>query len=424
MTSLNVRGSAIAIAAVAAALLAPTLTCAQDARSVVEPTIPPVCSTLAPNSQASDTARLQAAIDTCGAGHALRLSAGAYHAGPLTLRSGVTLLLDAGATLYASTNPKDYDLGAGTCGTIGPASKGCREFINVSDTVGSGIMGDGVIDGQGGHAMDGQAESWWQLARRAQKEKASQNVPRLIQLRKSREFTLYRVTLRNSPNFHVAMSDVDGFTAWAVKIDTPSDARNTDGIDPGGSRNITIAHSFIRTGDDNIAIKAGGSNLTENVSILHNHFYSGHGMSIGSETSGGMRRVLVDDLTLDGTTAGLRIKSDAGRGGLVTGVRYQNVCMRGVKNAIELNTRYERRTEGSSIPVFRDITFERVGSVTPSRVIMQGFDAAHPLQVNLIDTRVPGASATTIEFTQQTGAIVDAVASACEGRFPAFPVVQ
>ena len=414
--------SAAGLLALASALLCGPAH-AQDARKVSEPAIPPLCATLRPNTQASDTARLQAAIDACGAGKAVQLTAGAYHAGPLTLRSGVTLLLDAGATLFASTNPKDYDVGGGTCGTIGKASKGCREFINVSDAVGSGIMGDGVIDGQGGHAMDGQSESWWQIARRAQKENASQNVPRLIQLRKVRDFTLYRITLRNSPNFHVAMSDVDGFTAWGVKIDTPSDARNTDGIDPGGSRNITIAHSFIRTGDDNVAIKAGGSSLTENVSILHNHFYSGHGMSIGSETSGGVRHVLVDDLTLDGTTAGLRIKSDAGRGGLVSDVHYHDVCMRNNKNAIELNTRYERRTEGSSIPVYRDIVFKHVGSTTPGRILMQGFDAAHPLLLNFIDTQIPGAAAASVEFTQQNGVITDA-AAACEGRFAPFPVVQ
>jgi polygalacturonase len=81
-----------------------------------------------------------------------------------------------------------------------------------------------------------------------------------------------------------------------VRIDTPADARNTDGIDPGASQDITIAHAFIRTGDDNIAIKAG-KGPTRHVSVLDSHFYAGHGMSIGSETQAGVSDILVRHLT-------------------------------------------------------------------------------------------------------------------------------
>ncbi|MGK3810989.1 glycosyl hydrolase family 28 protein, partial [Enterococcus faecium] len=90
----------------------------------------------------------------------------------------------------------------------------------------------------------------------------------------------------------------------------------TDGIDPGASQDVTITHSFIRTGDDNVAIKAG-SGTTSHISLIDNHFYWGHGLSIGSETVGGVSDILVQNLTLDGTTSGLRIKSDVSRGGLV-----------------------------------------------------------------------------------------------------------
>jgi polygalacturonase len=315
---------------------------AQDARHVTEPVLPPACAVLTANradgaqdGRGDDSVRIQAAIDRCAPNQGVQLSAGggnhAFVAGPLILRSGVALLIDRGVTLYAGTDPMAYDRGSRTCGSNDAAGNGCKPFISVANAVGSGIMGDGVIDGQGGQAIAGTAESWWQLARRAQREHSRQNIPRLIQIDHAREFILYRVTLRNAPNFHVAINRTDGFTAWGIKIDTPADARNTDGIDPAASRNITIAYSFIRTGDDNVAIKAGNGGPTENVSILHNHFYSGHGMSIGSETNGGVRRVLVDDLTLEGTTSGLRIKSDVSRGGLVQDVLYRNICLRDVK---------------------------------------------------------------------------------------------
>ena len=425
-----------ALAAALGALSCGALSCgavhAQDSRSVSEPVVPPACALLfgeAGNAGRDDAPRIQAAIDKCAPGRAVVLSASnekrSFVAGPLQLKSGVTLVVDAGATLYASTDARLFDRGAGTCGVNDASGRGCKPFLTAEDTRGSGIMGGGTIDGQGGQPMAGKLESWWQIARRAQKEKTRQNVPRLVQVERSQDFTLYGILLRNSPNFHVTLNGVDGFTAWGVRIDTPHDARNTDGIDPISSRNVTIAHSWIRTGDDNVAIKAGNGGPTENISLLHNHFYSGHGMSIGSETNGGVRKVLVDGLSLDGTTAGLRIKSNDTRGGMVSGILYHDVCMRGVKSPIDINTHYEQAaTPGTLIPSYTDIRMERVRSLTPGRVIMEGYDDAHPLRLALREVAVTAQPAAQTAFARVSGAMDAPGASGidCSERFPAFPV--
>jgi polygalacturonase len=176
-------------------------------------------------------------------------------------------------------------------------------------------------------------------------------------------FTVYRITLKNSPNFHIVYSHGDGFTVWGLKIDTPKrGARNTDGVDPGaGSKNITITHSYIRAGDDNVAIKGGTGGLT-NMTVSHNHFYWGHGMSIGSETNGGVSKIRVFDLSLDGPDNGIRIKSNGSRGGLVHDVLYEDVCVRDSPNPITLDTGYTAAgtVEGNSPPTMRDITLRNV----------------------------------------------------------------
>ena len=102
---------------------------------------------------------------------------------------------------------------------------------------------------EGGEKIFGKDVSWWDLAEQA-RAGGSQQVFRLIVTDAADNFTLYRITLKNSPNFHVVYNHGNGFTVWGVKIDTPQRlARNTDGIDPGsGSKNITITHSYIRTG--------------------------------------------------------------------------------------------------------------------------------------------------------------------------------
>ena len=414
-------------AVVLACLLACAGVHAQDARTVREPVVPPACAVLigeTTNTDRDDAARIQAAIDKCAPGHAVVLAASngkrSFVSGPLYVRDGVTLLVDKGATLYASTDPRLFDRGAGTCGTNDASGRGCRPFITLDGVRGAGIMGTGIIDGQGGQRIAGKEESWWQLARRAQKEKTRQNVPRLIQADKARDITLYRITLKNSPNFHVTLNDVDGFTAWGVTIDTPHDARNTDGIDPISSRNVTIAHSIIRTGDDNVAIKAGANGPTENVSILHNRFYSGHGMSIGSETNGGVRNVLVDELTMDGTTAGLRIKSNDMRGGRVDGIVYRDVCLRGIRSPIEITTHYEQPAQpGTLLPDYAGIRMERVRSTTPGRVLLQGYDDAHPLVLALQDVAIAAGSDVKQEHARVRGTF--GAAPDCAGRFVPFP---
>ena len=87
-------------------------------------------------------------------------------------------------------------------------------------------------------------------------------------------FTLYRITLRNSQNFHVSYSNGYGFTVWGVRIWSPPKARNTDGIDPGNSTNVTIVRRFIHTGDDQAGLGPPATHMT----ITHNHSYAGHGM--------------------------------------------------------------------------------------------------------------------------------------------------
>ena len=395
---------------------------AQDARKVNEPVAPPSCTVLtAATAGNDDTARIQSAIDQCPAGRAVRLS-GSFVSGPLKLRSGVSLLIDAGAVLQASPNPKLYDRGTNTCGTIDKQGRGCKPFITIDNAKASGIYGEGSIDGQGGRVIDGGSESWWQLARRAQKEDARQNVPRLLEVTNSQDITLHKITLRNAPNFHVTLNKVDGFTAWGIRIDTPATARNTDGIDPISSRNVTIAYSHIRTGDDNVAIKAGNNGATENISVLHNRFYSGHGMSIGSETNGGVRRVLVEDLSMDGTTAGLRIKSDVSRGGAVDQVSYRNVCLRNVKTPIDIGARYDNKAEGTLIPVYTNISFDDVHSVTPGRISVQGYDEQRPVQAKLRNVSIAGKADRKIEFANLSGDAISAVdTSTCGNRFAPFP---
>jgi polygalacturonase len=403
----NTKRRMLLVVAIAICIYPPAAS-AQDTRHVVEPKLPQVCASLVASltSQAGklpeeserhlDTERIQQAIDHCVAGRAVELRPDGTHnaflSGPLELKPSVTLLVAAGATLFGTRNPRHYDLNPGSCGVVNQEGHGCKPLIHVAGAPHSGVMGLGTIDGQGGATLLGQGASWWDLAHQAKVEDKKQNCPRIIVVDSSDDFTLYGITLRNSPNFHVIVNRTNGFTAWGVRIDAPATARNTDGIDPASSTNVTIAYSYIRAGDDNVAIKAGKTGPATHMTIAHNHFYSGHGMSIGSETDGGASAIRVSDLTIDGADNGLRIKSDRSRGGLVHDVSYQNVCMRDVKNPIVLDPFYSDAS-GDRLPVYEDVILQNVHDIGSGKLTLVGFDAQHLLKVNLDGVYIDGVRA-------------------------------
>jgi polygalacturonase len=444
---------------------------AQDTRTVKEPVIPPACITLQSSLTAAsatsgevearaakagsenptlDTARIQQALDHCAKGAAVELASdnsnNAFLSGPLFLRAGVTLLIDKGVTLFGTRNPEFYALTPGSCGLVNDnSSSGCRPLITVKSATGSAIMGDGAIDGQGGAKIifDGKpsGKSWWDLAEDA-RTAGRQQVPRMIDTDLTDNFTLYRITLKNSPNFHVAFHRGDGFTAWGVRIDTPKTARNTDGIDPAQSSNITITQSFISTGDDNVAIKAGDGPTTH-MTVIHNHFYAGHGMSIGSETNGGVSGILVQDLSLDGPDNGIRIKSNPTRGGHVEDVLYEDICIRDSKYPITFDSTYSFPGKGvDQLPVYDGITLRNVRISGGGRIQFNGFDHDHRVGVTLDGVLItdsplrykPEANHTDLTFgpgpvnilfsgddSTVTGKPINGTPASCAAKFVPFP---
>ena len=394
---------------------------AQDTRTVVEPTFPMTCTALAAqqaivggepvSENALDTVRIQTALSACAAGQAVELTLGGtnngFLSGPLNIPSGVTLIVDGGVTLFGSRNPTDYQStvgGAETCGTVGSVGNGCVPLIQINNgsaSAGAGVMGYGVINGRGGDKLlkggVAQTYSWWDLASQANGN-GVQNNPILLYAKNAANFTLYKITLTNSPMFHVKYQTASGFTVWGVKILSPYNARNTDGIDPDDRiTNVTINNSYISDGDDDVAIGASGaSNGVSNVTISNTHTYSGHGVSIGSITSGGVSNVLVQNVAMsgnlsDGNSVGLRIKSADDRGGVVNNIQYRNVCIQNIRVPFQFNPFYNTNL-GTSIPSYQNIGLHNVtaSTITGSTVQLQGFSANFPLGITFDNLNVSG----------------------------------
>lgn len=192
------------------------------------------------------------------------------------------------------------------------------------------ITGSGTIDGSG-------AMFWmWsdKAARRYPPGRAVVPRPVLVSLSGVERLHVDGITLTNSPMFHLVPRGRD-ITIENLRIVAPSDAPNTDAMDPGGER-IVIRKCEIDTGDDNVALQSGSHNvLIEDLTCLH-----GHGISIGSPTRNGLSHVIVRRCSFNGTDNGLRIKSYRGNGGEVHDIWYSDITMKNVRRPFDINMLY------------------------------------------------------------------------------------
>jgi hypothetical protein len=149
-----------------------------------------------------------------------------------------------------------------------------------------------------------------------------------------------------------------------VTIKAPSTSPNTDAIDTWAFNGININHCNLSEGDDNVAMDS----YSQNVSITDCTFGSGHGVSVGSYAIS-VNNVTVDSCTFTGTTNGIRLKSERGRGYNVHNLSYSNITMTNVEWPFYITSYYETSTPSrtdpaqtvtSTTPGWREIYFENI----------------------------------------------------------------
>jgi polygalacturonase len=153
------------------------------------------------------------------------------------------------------------------------------------------------------------------------------------------------VTLSNCPSQFMSIKGKQGnVTIQRVKVYAPSSgafpnpSHNTDAIDLAET-NAVIRDCIFSTGDDNVAV---GSSASVSSDILITNLTSGfgHGISIGSFTSGNVSNMTVINCTFTNTDQGIRIKSDVDRGGVVQNIGYYNITMGNVQYPILIYCSY------------------------------------------------------------------------------------
>ncbi|KAJ0091395.1 hypothetical protein Patl1_13627 [Pistacia atlantica] len=196
----------------------------------------------------------------------------------------------------------------------------------------------------------------------------------LFRLMWSSDILISNITLRDSPFWTLHPYDCKNVTVRNVTILAPVfEAPNTDGIDPDSCEDMVIEDCYISVGDDAIAIKSGWDQYgiaygrpSMNILIRNLVVRSmvSAGVSIGSEMSGGVSNVTVENLLVWSSRRAVRIKTAPGRGGYVQQITYRNLTFDNVRVGIIIKTDYnEHPDEGydpKALPILRDISFTGV----------------------------------------------------------------
>ncbi len=371
-----------------------------------------VCDTRTNNQEA-----FKKAIEKCNAdgGGQVLVPRGVWFTGPIELMSNVELHLQNGAIIFFSNNPNDYPL-------INTSFEGLFTYRCISPIYGKdlenvAITGDGVINGNGrawrpvkqwkmserewlstvesgGIIEENETETvWWPSQKifeannlfipnpQLYKDKDTCEIyhdflrPVLINFTRCNKVLLDGPTFQNSPAWGIHPWLCKNVTIRNCSLRNPWFAQNADGLDIDSCKYVQVKDCIFDVGDDAICIKSGknedGRKLgipSECIEINNCVVYHGHGGFVaGSEMSGDLRNIYVQDCTFIGTDIGLRFKSCLGRGGIVEKIYIDNVNMISIKHdAITFNMGYDMDTkEGmevtmEEVPEFKNIYINNI----------------------------------------------------------------
>jgi polygalacturonase len=333
------------------------------------------------------SAAFRKAIEACSraGGGRVVVPPGEYATGPIRLRSRVNLHLEKGAIVRFLADPGLY-LPPVLTRWEGVELMGTSPLVYALDEESIAVTGEGTLDGGAGpdrwwpwkaKGPDGQKPDRDRLFAMAEAGvPVTERVfgagnrlrPPFVQPYRCRNVLIEGVTITNAPFWVIHPVLSRNVTVRNVKV--VSHGPNNDGCDPESSSDVLIEDSLFDTGDDCIALKSGrnadGRRLAtpvERVVVRRCTMKAGHGgITIGSEISGGARDVFVEkcEMSSPDLERGLRIKTNAMRGGVVENVFARDITIGEVGNAIDIDMLYEEGANGTFPPTVRNVRVERM----------------------------------------------------------------
>lgn len=405
------------------------------------------------------------AIDQLSAkgGGKLIVPSGIWLTGPIKLKSNIELHLNAGAMIQFSRDFSLYPL-------LVVDTKGEKEVCATSPISGSdlkniAITGNGIIDGGGdawrpmkkskltesdwkalvksGGVLSKSGDTWYpnkavmdggwhvsnliksgSLELREYEPWQAHMRPKMVRFINCKKVLIKDVIIQNPPNWTINPVLCEDVSLLNVTVKNNENAQNSDALDLESCKRSVVRGCVFDVGDDGICIKSGKDEagrrigvptedlLVEDCIVFHAH----GGFTIGSEMSGGVKNVFVNNCTFIGTDIGLRFKSTRGRGGVVENIHISNIMMSGITgDAINFNLYYGGKSPLDDTSTTIETNAPQVDEGTPQfkdiyikDVVCRGAKAAIVLQ-GLPEMPLQNISLTNVMMSSQKGvSVIDA----------------
>lgn len=229
---------------------------------------------------------------------------------------------------------------------------------------------DIIIEGEGETSIiDGQGARWWL----AKEQSETFNPGAMIRFEQGQRFLLRNFKIQNTPGVNITISNsgkASHATIHDVTISEPASeagkgkaSHNTDGVSIWGPF-VNIYNCNISNGDDNVVC----DDDAQYIHVWNCDFGTGHGASIGSFTNN-IKHVWFDNITMNGTTAGIRMKTGINSDGTLRGGgeedwKFTNFTMTKVKNPLSIDCFYDKKY--NSDPAVDKANARAVDSTTPT----------------------------------------------------------
>jgi len=315
-----------------------------------------------------DTKAIQSAINQChqAGGGKVYLHNGTFLSGTISLKSNVTLYVEAGATLLGSANVDDYPIIPSKYPSYTGVLVTNKMLIYAEDARAISIQGRGTIDGRGDD-FDGPYLS-----------PSFSGRPRIIHFRNCENVQVRDVTLYNSGSWVQSYQScknliIDGITVDSREnkdIEEPRYAtirgRNTDGLDLVDCERVRISNCVINSGDDAICLKSFSPEEACRDITITNCIVSSNasGIKIGTETSGAFEDITISNCTVyDTRVDGISIMT--ADGARVERITVSDIFLRNIKGSaifIRLGNRNRpyRKDAKINTPLLKDIIIENI----------------------------------------------------------------
>jgi len=315
-----------------------------------------------PDGQALCTKAIQATIDACAkaGGGTVVFVPGSYVTGALFLKSNVQLQIDKEVLLLGSQDFADYP--EIETRIAGIEMKWPAALINVIGQTNAAITGNGTINARGKFCWD----KYWAMRKEYEPKGLRWIVDydakrvRTILVQNATDVSIKAITIKNAGFWTVQLLYSSYVSVNGVVIRNNEDGKgpSTDGVDVDSSSWVLIENCDIDCNDDDFCLKAGRdwdglrvNKPTEYVVIRNCKARKGGGLlTLGSETSGGIRHVYATNLYGKGTGNGLHIKSATTRGGTIEDIHFRNIQMDSVGTAFQFTMNWNPTYSYSSLP--------------------------------------------------------------------------